>query len=157
MNSEDQAVEDGELDLASRVLCSDGACIGVVGPDGRCKECGAELDPSDRPAFERAFGKAQPSSEAASSEAASAPGSDEPSGDDGASSSEGEPGGEPSSAAGADPAAHQPEPRPASAAAEDDDALDLASRQLCDDGACIGVIGSDGRCRECGKQASETA
>ena len=24
----------------SRRLCSDGNCIGVVGPDGRCKECG---------------------------------------------------------------------------------------------------------------------
>ena len=23
-----------------RVLCSDGNCIGVIGPDGRCKECG---------------------------------------------------------------------------------------------------------------------
>lgn len=23
-----------------RTLCSDGNCIGVIGPDGRCKECG---------------------------------------------------------------------------------------------------------------------
>jgi hypothetical protein len=27
-------------DWESRVLCSDGNCIGVIGPDGRCKECG---------------------------------------------------------------------------------------------------------------------
>jgi hypothetical protein len=24
----------------NRILCSDGNCIGVIGPDGRCKECG---------------------------------------------------------------------------------------------------------------------
>jgi len=28
------------LDLDNRVLCPDGACIGVIGPDGRCMECG---------------------------------------------------------------------------------------------------------------------
>jgi hypothetical protein len=28
------------IDFASRKLCSDGSCIGVIGPDGRCKECG---------------------------------------------------------------------------------------------------------------------
>jgi hypothetical protein len=34
------ADEAGVVDFASRVLCSDGSCIGVIGPDGRCKECG---------------------------------------------------------------------------------------------------------------------
>ncbi len=33
---------------------------------------------------------------------------------------------------------------------------DLEDRQLCPDGACIGVIGADGRCRECGRQAEGT-
>lgn len=28
-----------------------------------------------------------------------------------------------------------------------------AWRHLCDDGACIGVIGDDGRCRTCGRPA----
>jgi hypothetical protein len=27
-------------DWESRRLCGDGNCIGVIGPDGRCKECG---------------------------------------------------------------------------------------------------------------------
>ena len=36
--TEDDA--EGSIDLASRKLCSDGTCIGVIGPDGRCKECG---------------------------------------------------------------------------------------------------------------------
>jgi hypothetical protein len=29
-----------KFDLKKRVLCSDDACIGLVGPDGRCKVCG---------------------------------------------------------------------------------------------------------------------
>ncbi len=29
-----------EIDFAHRILCPDGSCIGVVGPDGRCKVCG---------------------------------------------------------------------------------------------------------------------
>ena len=28
------------IDWDNRVLCSDGNCIGVIGPDGNCKECG---------------------------------------------------------------------------------------------------------------------
>jgi len=33
---------DGDTDLEweNRRLCSDGNCIGVIGPDGRCKVCG---------------------------------------------------------------------------------------------------------------------
>jgi hypothetical protein len=27
-------------DWENRTLCSDENCIGVIGPDGRCKECG---------------------------------------------------------------------------------------------------------------------
>jgi hypothetical protein len=30
-------------DWDSRVLCSDGNCIGVIGADGRCKVCGKPL------------------------------------------------------------------------------------------------------------------
>jgi hypothetical protein len=32
--------DEGTIDFDSRKLCSDGTCIGVIGPDGRCKECG---------------------------------------------------------------------------------------------------------------------
>lgn len=31
----------GDPDWDNRVLCSDGRCTGVIGPDGRCGECGA--------------------------------------------------------------------------------------------------------------------
>jgi hypothetical protein len=36
----ESADEGGSFDLDSRILCTDGSCIGVIGPDGRCKECG---------------------------------------------------------------------------------------------------------------------
>ena len=35
---------------------------------------------------------------------------------------------------------------------DDEDTIDFDSRKLCSDGTCIGVIGADGRCKECGKQ-----
>ncbi|MEK6607675.1 MAG: hypothetical protein AABZ30_08450 [Myxococcota bacterium] len=94
--------ESDDLDLASRILCPDGTCIGVVGGDGRCKLCGAVYDPKvpERP---------------------------------------------------------PPPPRPAPAPWDGDEpAADLDDRVLCTDGACVGVIGADGRCRECGKSASSS-
>jgi hypothetical protein len=51
---EDQASQAGaadeknfqdDSDWDNRVLCSDGNCIGVIGPDGNCKECGKPYDP----------------------------------------------------------------------------------------------------------------
>ena len=29
-----------DLDWENRLLCSDESCIGIIGPDGNCKECG---------------------------------------------------------------------------------------------------------------------
>ena len=65
-------------------------------------------------------------------------------------------------AATVEPAAEEPapdepaakEPRPDEPA---DDAPDLESRELCPDGACIGVIGPDGRCKVCGKRGEAPA
>jgi len=34
----------GELDLEGRRLCPDGACVGVIGADGRCRVCGRRDD-----------------------------------------------------------------------------------------------------------------
>jgi len=34
-----------EDSFKNRVLCSDGNCIGVIGPDGRCKVCGQPYKP----------------------------------------------------------------------------------------------------------------
>jgi hypothetical protein len=110
-------------DWDRRVLCSDGNCIGVIGPDGRCKECGRAYD-GDLPVGGD-VGKA-PENE------------DEP----------------PRSATdGADPGG----PGPDDDIAADDDGPDdrWENRTLCIDESCIGVVGPDGRCKECGKPYPE--
>jgi len=37
--AEDPVEEDSGFDLEDRVLCSDGACTGII-IDGKCSECG---------------------------------------------------------------------------------------------------------------------
>ena len=37
--------ENAELEWENRRLCSDGNCIGVIGPDGCCKVCGKPYTP----------------------------------------------------------------------------------------------------------------
>ncbi len=39
----------------------------------------------------------------------------------------------------------------------EEESFDAEKRELCSDGACTGVIGDDGKCRECGKTASGDA
>lgn len=34
-----------EIDFSSRILCSDGACIGVIDDQGVCKVCGRRYEP----------------------------------------------------------------------------------------------------------------
>jgi hypothetical protein len=38
------AVEADPIDVKNRVSCSDETCIGIMGPDGRCTECGRVLN-----------------------------------------------------------------------------------------------------------------
>jgi hypothetical protein len=95
----------GASDWKNRRLCSDENCIGVIGADGRCKECGRPGDPSV------VASEAHPEIRAAAVPAAPPPASDPP------------------------------------GAADDD----WENRRLCSDENCIGVIGADGRCKECGR------
>lgn len=101
-----------DLEWENRKLCSDGNCIGTIGPDGRCRECGkpysGEVLESGAPEFQ----PVQPDKAAA---------------------------------------AGQPTAADATAGTDDDAELEWDSRRLCSDGNCIGVIGPDGRCKECGK------
>ena len=56
----DAPIEDD--DFAARVLCTDPLCIGLVGADGRCAECGAEgpvLTDEQRAQMVRAAAEAQ--------------------------------------------------------------------------------------------------
>jgi hypothetical protein len=99
------------FDPQTRRLCPDGGCIGVIGDDGRCSECGREYvdDGSAQPGLgPEAFA--------------------------GGCATEDEGGDAPLAAEGAS------------------DATDFdAGRPLCPDGACIGVLGADGRCEVCGR------
>jgi hypothetical protein len=84
-------------------LCSDQSCIGTIGPDGKCKECGK---PSNRAV-----------------EAGSSAGN---------------------------VATHKKEKviiEPEGSVSDED----WEKRVLCSDESCIGVIGPDGKCKECGK------
>jgi len=38
--TKDKKTMENSIDWEQRTLCSDGGCIGIVGIDGRCKECG---------------------------------------------------------------------------------------------------------------------
>ncbi len=113
MSDDQEKVTDWEW--SHRILCSDEDCIGVIGPDGRCKECGKSyegqlpLDSAERPEAD-ARDPVEPL--------------EAPEIDDDA----------------------ELQDRPA-----DDD--EWARRRLCGDEDCIGVIGTDGRCKECGKKA----
>jgi hypothetical protein len=124
--SEAEAAPD-DSDWDRRILCSDGNCIGVIGPDGRCKECGKPYEGE------------LPERESRNSEASATP----------------PPADEPEEKSGANEAApgqtdDGPDDSPS-------DESDWDRRVLCSDGNCIGVIGPDGRCTECGKPYNPSA
>jgi len=101
-----EIILDKDEDWGKRTLCIDESCIGTIGHDGRCKECGKPYDGAINPAAAVTEIKEEP-----------------------------------------------PKPlenliKNAESSASDDD---WEKRVLCIDETCIGTIGPDGRCRECGK------
>ena len=98
-------------DWNNRVLCSDGNCIGVIGSDGRCQECGKKYE-GDLPEMNSSEDEVQTVAEDADLSSATTE-----------------------------------IPEAADAPVDDE----WGNRVLCSDGNCIGVIGSDGNCKECGK------
>lgn len=104
-----------------RTLCPDESCIGVLGPDGRCKECGKTGEAPHPTEQESRTASAPPSS---APQPFAADEEDEP----------------------ADEAASD-----AKSADETDADDEWSRRTLCSDESCIGVIGPDGRCKECGR------
>ena len=95
-----------------RRLCPDGTCTGILGPDGRCNECG-------RAGKNDAVGGA-PASVFAVLDADDVP-------DENCEA-------------------------PASRVAAETGPSDFdPNRRLCDDGACVGVIGPDAMCLVCGR------
>jgi hypothetical protein len=111
-NEENKSLTD--LEWQQRILCRDESCIGVIGPDGRCKECGL---PYDGP-----FDSTKPETDALDVEAADAQ--------------------------------EEMDEEPEEFEKDDTETpsdLEWEQRRLCSDESCIGVIGPDGRCKECGK------
>ncbi|MBI4633620.1 MAG: hypothetical protein HY742_07000 [Deltaproteobacteria bacterium] len=109
---QEELTTQADADWDNRVLCSDGRCTGVIGPDGRCRECGAlhEGNPGETGA---------PAGEIKKSADEEKTGS----------------------------VAHIPVPE---TNVDEGEGADWDNRVLCSDGNCIGVIGPDGRCKECG-------
>ncbi|HEX3759622.1 MAG TPA: hypothetical protein VHW23_12995 [Kofleriaceae bacterium] len=137
----------GEWD--QRQLCPDGSCIGVIGPDGTCKVCGRAApnwgDERNRglitPPDDGAEGDGQDEDDEDDDELAADGGHDDDDYD------EDEDDGDAAGAAGA--------AGPAGAAQDGAPRGEWAVRRLCPNGACIGVIGPDGRCKVCGRRDTE--
>lgn len=115
-NEESKSISDVEWE--QRTLCSDESCIGVIGPDGRCKECGLPYESEKQQDFseEHAASDSEAEEEVAEDD-------EDDEGDE--------------------------------EVAEDDEEdavpdIEWEQRTLCRDESCIGVIGPDGRCKECG-------
>jgi hypothetical protein len=100
-----------DFDPSRRRLCPDGACVGVIGDDGICSECG-------RTEAQAAAGDAPPPFQA-----------------------------------GVDASAGPGAPDAADGASGVSIGFDPTTRRLCDDGACVGVVGDDGVCRVCGRRS----
>jgi hypothetical protein len=111
-----EMIFDKNEDWEARTLCSNESCIGVIGLDGKCTECGKSYDGT--------LNKATPCADGA-------------------------PGGTDVNAL------------PDQEITKDSASVDIVSdeewekRVLCGDESCIGVIGHDGKCTECGKPGSK--
>jgi hypothetical protein len=111
---------------AKRRLCPDGACVGVVGDDGRCRVCGLAGDGSGRGSSPSPSTLGDGYSADADADADVHADGDGDARIVGAPASGGDREGEPGF-------------RP--------------DRRLCDDGSCVGVIGNSGVCSVCGRPA----
>lgn len=117
-----------------RQLCVDGACIGLLGDDGLCKVCGT-VGSKARPGS--ATTTPRPPTPLAANPVPVAPDDDEA-----------------LEAAAAELATSAVDGEVASIAPAVGIDEDLEARKLCPDGSCVGVIGADGHCKVCGKEAT---
>ena len=103
-----ETIFDKDEDWGKRILCIDESCIGTIGPNGKCRECGKPYE-GEQPAEHGASGEY---------------------------------------------AVMVEEQKPVSSKT-DTDSNDWDKRVLCSDESCIGTIGENGRCRECGKPSTK--
>jgi hypothetical protein len=127
-NEETKSQED--IEWEQRTLCRDESCIGVIGPDGRCKECGLPFEEGlsdgieEEPAMEN-MEESETEEELEEYET-----------EEELEESETE---------------EELEDVEENGEEKLDLDLEWEQRTLCSDESCIGVIGPDGRCKECGK------
>jgi len=114
MSTNEDNKTNADEEWEQRTLCSDESCIGVIGPDGRCKECGL--------AYSGPFEATKKESAASDVEV---PDPEEEVTGESEESQEND--------------------------AESQTDVEWEQRTLCSDESCIGVIGPNGRCKECGK------
>ncbi|MBL4632762.1 MAG: hypothetical protein JKY56_02760 [Kofleriaceae bacterium] len=132
--------EDGgpDVDLDHRRLCPDGGCIGVLGPDGSCKECGHVGDDVTSDPRLRGLTLSQYDDD-----------SDEDDEDDECDQDDDDDEWDED-----DDESHEDDDSDGNGDdSRDDLPSTFADRRLCPDGACIGVVGTDGSCPECGSVA----
>jgi hypothetical protein len=120
----EEAKPEEDIDWENRTLCIDESCIGVIGPDGQCKECGKPYDSKQKESAppEKQLDVSDTDEELAEDE--------EFTEDEEFEFAEDE-------------------------ESESKEDIDWETRTLCLDESCIGVIGPDGRCKECGKPYAE--
>lgn len=136
-------------DWERRELCPDGGCVGVIGSDGICSVCGkrgtrpieataadsggakrgeaTDFDEDDEYYYEDEDGDSEDDDE-----------EDDESDDDDEGDADADEDGVASVSAAMGTGAGEG---------------DWGKRTLCPDGACVGVIGDNGRCKVCGKSA----
>ena len=145
-----------DVDWESRVLCSDGNCIGVIGPDGRCRECGKRFEENpdrtssmEEPKEEAEEEKKEPKEEAGKEK------EEEPWEDSEDAFIEKIL--EDETKTSSDDIFSETEAMEDTEKSENQTGPDSEweHRKLCSDGNCIGVIGPDGLCKECGKPFNE--
>jgi len=103
-----EIIFDKDEDWEKRTLCSNESCIGTIGSDGQCKECG-KIYEGELPA-----GYGVNNIQKTVVEGTKPVSADEATPDE-----------------------------------------DWEKRVLCSDDSCIGVIGPDGKCKECGKPGNK--
>jgi len=146
----------GEWD--QRQLCPDGACIGVIGPEGTCKVCGRAApnwgDERKRGLLETDEDEDEDDDEDDDEDLAGDEededderDDDDDDGEDDEGEEDDEEGDDEEGDEGDDGLAAASEPLATTSRER------WTARQLCPDGACIGVIGPDGRCKVCGRPA----
>lgn len=124
-------MDESAFNPARRRLCRDGACIGLIGDDGRCRVCGLTADGARAPNGIAPGPTGDGSDDHPAPANFIAAGDDDDDGDDRAS-------------AAGDQAAGAP---------SDGESAFRPDRRLCEDGDCIGVLDAAGLCSVCGRRA----